>query len=170
MAMAGGIPNMESTCGFFHSIEKLARIRREGLDVAALPFCVERVKDQRGLAGSRHARHYYKLVQWDRKIEILEVVLPRATDQDGGGGDVGHSCNTFERICRYCGQDMSARIGHSIRALLHLLGRWVRIQSRALDVLYESIGSIFQGHPLTVALRLPAGCRLNATNCAISPI
>ena len=108
-------------------------------------------------------------MQWDRKIEILEVVLPRATDQDGGGGDVGHSCSTFERICRYCGQDMPARIGHSIRALPHLLGRRGRIQSRALDVLYESIGSLFQGRPCGWP-GLSTGCRLNATNCAISPI
>jgi hypothetical protein len=46
---------------------------------------------------------------------------------------------------------MPARIGHSIRALPHLLGRWVRIQLRALGVLYESIDSIFQGHPPRMA-------------------
>jgi hypothetical protein len=43
------------------------------------------------------------------------------------------------------------------------------IQSRALLVLYESIGSGFQGRATKDAFGLSTECRLNATNCAIFP-
>src|SRR5262249_34469502 len=67
-----------------HSVEELARIRAEGLDVASLTLCVERVEDERGLARARHNRDHPGLSGGDLEREVLEVVLPRAADDDRG--------------------------------------------------------------------------------------
>ena len=61
-----------------HAVEELARVGREGLDVAALAFGVQRVEHQRGLARAGHARHHHQLVQRNVEVEILEIVLARA--------------------------------------------------------------------------------------------
>ena len=67
-----------------HAIEELARVGREGLDVATLAFGVQRVEHQRGLARARHARHHHQLMQRNVEVEILQVVLPRAVHADAG--------------------------------------------------------------------------------------
>src|SRR6266516_1918489 len=41
--------------GLVHAIQELARVRAEGLDVAPLPFGVERVENERGFPRSRDA-------------------------------------------------------------------------------------------------------------------
>ncbi len=74
-----------------HAVQELARVGREGLDVAALAFRVEGVEDERGLARAGHAGDHHQLVQRDVEVESLEVVLARATQGDGVTGGVGHS-------------------------------------------------------------------------------
>ena len=77
-----------------HPVEELAGIGREGLDVAALPFGIEGVEDQRGLAAARDAGDDDQLSGGDVEVEVLEVVLAGTTDADrhlwGGGLGSGH--------------------------------------------------------------------------------
>src|SRR5262249_17465521 len=65
-----------------HTIEELARIRREGLDVAPLAFGVKRVENERALARPGDAGHHDQLAGRQVEIEVLEVVLARAADAD----------------------------------------------------------------------------------------
>ncbi len=74
-----------------HAIEKLPRVRREGLDVTALAFGVQRVENERGLAGAGHARDDDELVERNVEVEVLEIVLARAAHEDGITRGVGHS-------------------------------------------------------------------------------
>ena len=68
-----------------HAVEELPRVRRERLDVTALAFGVDRVEHQRGLARARYAGDDDQLVRRQLEIEILQVVLARAADDDGLG-------------------------------------------------------------------------------------
>src|SRR6185369_13800581 len=68
-----------------HAIEKLPRVRRERLDVTALPFRINRVEHERGLARARHAGDDDQLVRRQLEIEVLEIVLACAADDDGMG-------------------------------------------------------------------------------------
>ena len=69
-----------------HAVEELPRVRAESLDVAPLPFRVERVEDERRLPGAGDAGHHDELVQRQLEREVLEVVLAGAPDDDRGGG------------------------------------------------------------------------------------
>ncbi len=64
-------------------IEKLTRVRREGLDVSPLAFRVERVEGERGLARSADARHDRQLAERNVEVEIAEIVLPSPAQADG---------------------------------------------------------------------------------------
>src|SRR5438445_7851084 len=66
-----------------HLLEELACVRREGLHVAALALCVDRVERQRGLAGARETGNYDELVPREHEVQVLEVVLSGALDDDG---------------------------------------------------------------------------------------
>ena len=66
-----------------HAIQKLSRIRRERFDVASLTFRIERVEDERGFSRARHTGHDDQLVRGQLHVEILEIVLARAVDDDG---------------------------------------------------------------------------------------
>ena len=68
--------------GLVHAIEELARVRREGLDVAPLALGVQRVEHQRGLARARHARDHHEFLQRNLEVEVLEIVLTRAANHD----------------------------------------------------------------------------------------
>ena len=77
------------------AIKELPRVGREGLDVAALALGVQRVEHQRGFAGTGHAGDDDQLVRRQREREVLEIVLARATDDDGVVAVqllVGHGC------------------------------------------------------------------------------
>src|SRR5712692_485667 len=74
--------------GLVHTVEELARVRAEGLDVAPLPLGVERVEDERRLPRARNPRDDDQLAGRDRQAEILEVVLAGATDDNGVAGEV----------------------------------------------------------------------------------
>ena len=65
-----------------HHLEELPRVRRERLDVAALPLRVDRVEGQARLAGAREAGDADQLVPRQRDRDVLEVVLPRAVDDE----------------------------------------------------------------------------------------
>ena len=51
--------------GAVEQIHKLPRVGREGFDVAALPFCVERFKDQRGFTSSAKPSYDRELTYWE---------------------------------------------------------------------------------------------------------
>src|ERR1044071_7469199 len=72
--------------GLVHAVEKLPRVGAERLDVTPLAFGVEGVEDERRLAGARHARDHHQFPGGNRERQILEVVLARATDDDGVAG------------------------------------------------------------------------------------
>src|SRR5207247_3459052 len=65
-----------------HHLQELARVRRERLYVAALALRVDRVEGQAGLAGAREAGDADQLVAGQPDGDILEVVLPRAVDDE----------------------------------------------------------------------------------------
>jgi hypothetical protein len=69
-----------------HAVEELARVGREGLDVAALAFGVERVEDQRRFARAGHAGHDHEFAGRDVEVEVAEVVLAGASQDDRVGG------------------------------------------------------------------------------------
>ncbi len=67
-----------------HLAEELAGVRREALDVPPLPLGEERVEGEGGLSGSAHARDDDELPPGKVERDVLEVVLARSPDADGG--------------------------------------------------------------------------------------
>ena len=57
MAIAGQMPSMRVDVGLLHPLEELPRVGRQRLDVAALPFGVDRVEGERRLSRPADARH-----------------------------------------------------------------------------------------------------------------
>ena len=78
-----------------HAVEELPRVGREGFDVAALAFGVQRVEHQRGLAGARHAGHHGEPAEREIDVEVLQIVLPHAAQADGSFGRGGHGTIAF---------------------------------------------------------------------------
>ena len=70
-----------------HAIEKLPRVRAEGLDIAPLPLGVQGVEDERGFARARNARHHQQFAGGQREVEVAQVVLARAANDDGVAGN-----------------------------------------------------------------------------------
>ena len=66
--------------GLVHLAQELTRVRRQRLDVPALPLRVDRVERQRRLSRPRQARDDRQRPPWDRDRDVLEVVLPSARD------------------------------------------------------------------------------------------
>src|SRR5690348_5985387 len=62
-----------------HHLEELTRVGREGLDVAALPFRVDGVEGEAGLARTAEAGDDRQAVARDLHVDALEVVLARST-------------------------------------------------------------------------------------------
>src|ERR1700736_84748 len=69
-----------------HLPEKLARIRAQRLDVAPLPFRVDRVERERRLAASPQPSDDDQPIARQHKVNILEVVLARTVYDDLIGG------------------------------------------------------------------------------------
>ena len=68
--------------GLLHQAEELPRVRRQRLDVPALPLGVDRVERQRRLSRTRQARHDRELIARDGDVDVPEVVLSgTANDQ-----------------------------------------------------------------------------------------
>ena len=65
-----------------HLLEELPGVRRQRLDVAALPFGVDGVEGERRLAGARQAGDDHQLVAREVDVDVLEVVDARAADRN----------------------------------------------------------------------------------------
>src|SRR5262249_44513568 len=65
-----------------HLPQELAGIRGERLDVAALTFGVDRVERERRLARARQSGHHDEPVPREAEVDVLEVMLARALDDD----------------------------------------------------------------------------------------
>ena len=72
------------------AIEELARVGRKGFDVTPLPLGVQRIEHQRGFAGARHTGDHGQFAVWNFEVEVLEVILAGAADDDGLGGALIH--------------------------------------------------------------------------------
>ncbi len=66
--------------GLLHHLQELARVRRERLDVPALPFGVDGVEGERGLAGAGEPRDADQRVSGQADGDVLEVVLAGAVN------------------------------------------------------------------------------------------
>ncbi len=79
-----------------HHLEELPRIGGEQLDIAPLPLGIDGVEGERGFAGARQAGEHDQLVARNGDVDILEVMLARATDRNHAGiawfllGKFGH--------------------------------------------------------------------------------
>ena len=61
-----------------HHLQELARVGRQGLDVAALPLGIDGVEGEAGLARARQAGDDRQALARDLDVDALEVVLARA--------------------------------------------------------------------------------------------
>ncbi len=68
--------------GLFHQLQELARIGREGFDVAPLALRIERVEGERGLAGARQPGDHRQLVARQIEADVLQVVGAGTADAD----------------------------------------------------------------------------------------
>ena len=69
--------------GLVHLPQELAGVARERLHVAALSFGVDGIEGQARFTGAGEARDDGELVARDGHVDILQVVLARAADDDG---------------------------------------------------------------------------------------
>jgi hypothetical protein len=76
----GGQPVDGIDVGLAHLLEELAGVGGQGLDVTALPFGVDGVEGQRGLARPGHTGDDHQLVARDLHVDVLEVVSARPFD------------------------------------------------------------------------------------------
>ena len=93
--------------GLLHHLEELPRVRGERLDVPALPLGVDRVEGQARLARPGQAGHADERVPRKRDGDVLEVVLPRAVDDEMVSGHTGSSLSperTFVQRLGLCGR------------------------------------------------------------------
>ena len=68
--------------GLFDPLKKLARIRRQRLDIPPLSLGIDGVKGQRTLARARHAADHCQLAVRNLAGNVLQIVCPRAADDD----------------------------------------------------------------------------------------
>ena len=92
--------------GLLHPLEKLPRVGRQRLDVAPLPFGVDRVEGERRLPRSADAGDDDQLAGRQRQIDVLEVVRARAPDDDVNDVD---RVDSVDRIGRFDGSRSSRR-------------------------------------------------------------
>ena len=85
MEIAGREPLDLVDVRLLHLAEELAGVGRERLDVAALALGVDGVEGQGGLAGAGQAGDDDQLVARDLDVDVLQVVLAGAANDDGVG-------------------------------------------------------------------------------------
>jgi len=75
--------------GLLHLLEELPGVGRQRLHVAPLAFGIDGVEGERRFAGAREPGDHDQLVARDLEIDVLEVVLAGAPDDDSvtGHGD-----------------------------------------------------------------------------------
>ena len=61
--------------GAVHAFHELTRVRRKGLHVSPLAFCIEGVKGKGGLSRAAQPGYDGDLVQRNIEVKVLEVVL-----------------------------------------------------------------------------------------------
>ena len=66
-----------------HLAEELAGVGGERLDITTLALGVDRVEGERALAGAGEAGDHDQLVARDRDVDVLEVMLAGAANNDG---------------------------------------------------------------------------------------
>jgi len=71
-------------CGYAGLTPSLAGVGRKGLDVAALALGEEGVEGERAFAGTAQAGDDDELVEGQIEVEILEIIVPDATETNGG--------------------------------------------------------------------------------------
>ena len=64
------------------ALQELARVGRERLDIAPLPFGIDGVKGQRRLSASRNSGHHRQAIVRNLEVDVLQVVNPRAANYD----------------------------------------------------------------------------------------
>ena len=99
--------------GLFHLLEELARIRRQRFDVAALALGVNRVEGERGFARARESGDHDQPVARNLEIDVLEIVLARALDDDS----IGHRSYAAARRAIFS-RLTAARHAYSIAAIM----------------------------------------------------
>src|SRR5690606_10110727 len=67
----------EVDVGLVHQLQELPRVGRQAFYIAALPFGVQGVERQRGLARAGQARYHHQLVAGQVERDVLEVVGAR---------------------------------------------------------------------------------------------
>jgi hypothetical protein len=100
--------------GLLHHFQELARIGRQRFDIAPLPFGIDRVERQAGLARAGQAGDHHQAVARQIDVDALEVVFARTTHGEGGQrrasgtGRTGRSgrhdgrCSRFVRFTQAC--------------------------------------------------------------------
>ena len=68
--------------GLAGHVQKLPRIGRQAFDIAPLPFGIDGIKGQAGLAGPRQPGNHHKLIARDIHIHALQIVFARAAHLD----------------------------------------------------------------------------------------
>ena len=69
--------------GLVHQLQKLAGVGGQALHIAALPFRIQRVKRQAGLAGARQPGDHPQLVAGDVEVDVFQVVRACTANADG---------------------------------------------------------------------------------------
>ena len=90
-----------------HHLQELPGVGRQRLDIAPLPLGVDRVEGERGFAGAGEPGEHDELVARDRQIDVLEVVLARAANDDRAAAERGRR---FEGLHRHAEPVESSRI------------------------------------------------------------
>ena len=97
--------------GLVHPVQELARVRREGFHVAALPFGKQRVEHQARLAGSAGPGDHGQLAGADVQVEVLQIVLARAADADQS---IAHVNSSFSKPSSTSNMTLCAATWHCI--------------------------------------------------------
>ena len=69
-----------------HALKELARVRRKGLDVTALPLGIDGVEGQRRLARAARAGDDVEFADGQVQVDALQIVLPRPANANDVGG------------------------------------------------------------------------------------
>ena len=83
--------------GLVHLAEELAGVRRERLDVATLALGVDGVEREAALARTGQAGEHDEPVAGDLDVDVLQVVLAGAADDDLRFGSRGHAGEATKR-------------------------------------------------------------------------
>ena len=82
-------PLNDINLGALHLIQELPRIGRQRLHIAALPLRIDGVERQRGLPGAGQPGNHRQRIARYLNVDILEVMLPRAADDQFRQAHVG---------------------------------------------------------------------------------